>query len=117
MVRGGPGIIMSRSEKRAALDLLQEGRCAMCGAQVALVADHDHATGLLRGLLCWPCNVAEGKTVSLLAVVRDPRCGAYRANPPAACFGWRWELPHFDHLTIGQAVTALEGADLPPLTP
>ncbi len=41
----------------------QRGRCAMC--QVTdwfdnqLVMDHDHDTGLIRGLLCRGCNASE----------------------------------------------------------
>lgn len=38
----------------------QEGRCAIChelaDENLALAADHDHATGAIRGLLCSRCN-------------------------------------------------------------
>jgi hypothetical protein len=37
----------------------QGGRCAICPRKpknVALNVDHDHVTGLIRGLLCWSCN-------------------------------------------------------------
>jgi Recombination endonuclease VII len=54
--------------KRAALTAVQDGRCAICGAEVPLHADHDHDTGLLRGMLCQSCNNREGR----LAVGRDP---------------------------------------------
>lgn len=36
-------------------------RCMICGAEaknIKLSRDHDHATGKLRGILCFPCNSA-----------------------------------------------------------
>lgn len=39
----------------------QAGRCAICGhVDPPLCLDHCHVTGLTRGLLCRPCNFAEG---------------------------------------------------------
>lgn len=35
-------------------------RCAVCGVEDDLVGDHDHQTGLARGILCRPCNLAIG---------------------------------------------------------
>jgi Recombination endonuclease VII len=39
----------------------QHGCCLICGEKtMALVIDHDHETGVVRGLLCVPCNKALG---------------------------------------------------------
>ena len=34
----------------------QDGKCAVCGRSEALVVDHCHATGFVRGALCGLCN-------------------------------------------------------------
>ena len=47
----------------AAFDALlasQGGGCAICGRPDADNVDHDHETGRVRGILCFPCNVAIG---------------------------------------------------------
>lgn len=50
----------------AILDM-QGGGCAICGSEtpkrknsVHLVVDHCHETGVIRGLLCYKCNVGLG---------------------------------------------------------
>jgi ssDNA-binding Zn-finger/Zn-ribbon topoisomerase 1 len=35
--------------------------CAICGSDRNLVIDHDHKTGIIRGVLCHPCNTGLGK--------------------------------------------------------
>lgn len=47
-------------------NLLKQGeKCAVCkeGCSTGrrLAVDHDHDTGITRGLLCFPCNVSLGK--------------------------------------------------------
>jgi|SRR5215510_5208771 len=41
----------------------QYGLCAICGYSLGpkFNVDHDHETGMVRGLLCYPCNTALGK--------------------------------------------------------
>ena len=44
----------------------QNGCCACCGKHQleltkTLNVDHDHSTDIVRGLLCWECNVGIGK--------------------------------------------------------
>jgi hypothetical protein len=54
----------------------QGGGCAICGrlprSDIALHVDHDHATGRIRGILCWPCN-------NLLGDVQDDPKRLYAA--------------------------------------
>ena len=50
--------------------------CQVCGAPSELCVDHDHETGLVRGLLCLRCNTAEGNG--------SRRFEDWRKNPPAA---------------------------------
>lgn len=38
----------------------QDGKCAICQRPDRLVIDHDHKTGLMRGLLCYRHNTALG---------------------------------------------------------
>lgn len=60
----------------------QAGHCAVCGeVRMRLRIDHDHDTGLVRGLLCNGCNISEGRDF------RAPWFERYRANPPAARLG------------------------------
>lgn len=53
-----------RSDTYKALLALQGGACAGCGAvpepRRKLYLDHDHLTGIVRGLLCRNCNFALG---------------------------------------------------------
>lgn len=54
----------------------QGGGCAICGRpprpDISLHVDHDHETGRIRGILCWPCN-------NLLGDVQDDPARLYAA--------------------------------------
>lgn len=61
----------------------QKGVCAICGnppKKQRLHVDHDHKTGQLLGLLCWPCNskLSERVTVEWLEKATE-----YLREPPA----------------------------------
>lgn len=64
----------------------QGERCAICKRTVPtgkprLAVDHDHTTGLVRGLLCWRCN----KTLALFFDRPElfQNAADYLRNPPA----------------------------------
>lgn len=61
------------------LERWQNGRCAVCGetSEGRLVRDHDHDSGMIRGLLCSGCNTLEGWSSSQLFA-------NYRRRHPAA---------------------------------
>jgi hypothetical protein len=75
---------------------VQDGHCATCPGP-AEVVDHDHVTGLLRGLLCYDCNTTEAAHARALerGQHRGEVCwfASYWAAPPAAPFGWFWPDP------------------------
>jgi len=58
------------TDELSALFLAQNGKCAICGKQLDMLApslsglrpniDHDHRTGKVRGLLCKGCNTSLG---------------------------------------------------------
>ncbi|MGA5552643.1 endonuclease domain-containing protein [Streptomyces pseudogriseolus] len=72
--------------ERRAIALLEEwqaGRCAVCESTVQeLVTDHDHGTGLVRGLLCRSCNTREGFSYS-------PQGAVPSSRPTASGRPWR----------------------------
>jgi hypothetical protein len=101
---------LHRAGKRAALLTRQEGRCGCCGRELPAGphADHDHDTGLLRGMLCPSCNMREGRFSSAVyGDTDDPGIAAYLAAPPAAGLGWMWDLPSWWGPADTREVTAL----------
>lgn len=63
----------------------QGNKCAICGTSEwpgnGLHADHDHVTGMMRGMLCNPCNVGVGMFKDDLK--RLSAAFEYLLNPPA----------------------------------
>ncbi|RPE27250.1 endonuclease domain-containing protein [Kitasatospora cineracea] len=101
---------------RALLVAWQGGRCAICNRRRELVDDHDHATGLLRGLLCSSCNTIEGRSTQPIFV-------RYRERPPTAILQLRiryWNMytlsyaePSTPPITAASAQEALDRLVIP----
>lgn len=73
-----------------AFRLLREwhaGRCAIC-EQLVECLDHDHRTGLVRGLLCRRCNQAEGNAAKRRESFRNGSIYLeYADHPPSEALG------------------------------
>lgn len=90
------------------------GRCAMCGqTPTELVEDHDHASGLVRGLLCRSCNLREASGWYL------PIIRAYHAwaNPAALLHHVRgyvspWGEPAITQRSLTHAQREADGREL-----
>lgn len=73
-------------DERERIKNFQNGACALCGNMVTkkgeplrLAVDHDHKSGLIRGLLCFRCNTMLGSLViEFVRKILD-----YLLNPPA----------------------------------
>lgn len=54
----------------------QNNSCAICGVKqeeltYSLCVDHDHETGIIRGLLCHNCNVCIGKAKDNIKTLKN----------------------------------------------
>jgi hypothetical protein len=73
-------VISEGDDDRSVFRAWHAGRCAVCGyCDVRLVDDHDHDTGLIRGMLCRSCNRREPHDNGLFR--------KYRERPPAQILG------------------------------
>lgn len=76
----------------AALRQLQQDCCGMCGDPETengrLEIDHDHDTGMVRGLLCRSCNNHEGQHGRCRG--RESECPVclWRLTPATSYLGW-----------------------------
>lgn len=70
--------------------LMQDGKCAICLTDnpKRWHLDHDHDTGIIRGILCMGCNITLGHVQAMTRrtnaglVHAADRIGAYLASPP-----------------------------------
>lgn len=97
-------------EEYARLLDLQGGVCAICGnpetlvrrgRSVPLMVDHDHMSGLIRGLLCHRCNVGLGLLEAVLRQALEylsttPRnsCATCVATVAGMACATDWEAPY-----------------------
>jgi hypothetical protein len=49
----------------------QDGLCAVCRERPSEHVDHDHLTGAVRGVLCFPCNAALGQLKDRVDLMRN----------------------------------------------
>lgn len=79
--------------KAAILSKRQGGKCAICQKGITLAEaclDHDHSTGLVRGVLCRNCNGIEGKIKNL--VTRARRWHTHQDYIGLVLKYWLWHL-------------------------
>lgn len=81
---------VARQKYVAFLYVKQDARCAICSAEFPhseLLVDHDHGTGLVRGLLCRNCNIGLGNFLDsehlLLKAIEYLRKSGRRVTLPA----------------------------------
>ncbi|MGH3954669.1 MAG: endonuclease domain-containing protein [Mycobacterium sp.] len=89
---GSPRRPTTLSLRRIFDDLVDvfDDQCTACGLNPVEIVDHDHYTGIVRGLLCRECN----HRIDGCVHVEDDSCyrAAYLNDPPAVRFGLRYPL-------------------------
>lgn len=91
---------------------LQGNRCGICGIhndRERLVVDHDHKSGMVRGLLCGPCNNREGRHGWCDVTSTCPTC-RWVEQPAVSWIGW---TTHY----VSSRGTLPTGALLTPFAP
>jgi len=101
-------------ERYEAMHAEQEGRCAICRGECnrsnseRLCVDHDHATGQVRGLLCFKCNVGLGRfnddPALLLGAINYLRSAELQRQVPSIFIsGPMSGLPKFNYAAFNKA--------------
>ena len=67
-LRARYGLMVERVD---AMIAAQDGLCAICRTKAPAHVDHDHATGEVRGILCFTCNVGLGNLRDDLRVIHN----------------------------------------------
>jgi hypothetical protein len=87
--------------------------CHACGLGIGVIVDHDHFTGLIRGLLCSNCNA----WIDICPHLQDCPWTDYLNNPPAGQLRLRHPLEHGDREHHRARIEYLGIDPLPPTLP
>lgn len=88
--------------------------CAICGVAPGTVVDHDHFSGLVRGLICIDCN----SRVDWCPHVRDCMFADYLNSPPAADLRLKYKgkLRDYEDVLTAAAIGVGSILDTPPVS-
>lgn len=94
---------MSERNLLAELRLMQLGGCGICGDRPApgdhLIIDHDHDSGMVRGLLCRPCNTMEGQHSCRDCLPGQCPVDIWRRSPAVSWVGWTERYEYDDRVS------------------